>query len=121
MTKNKQRPTEDERIAYEYGFRACCLANGIPYVLAEKGWSKTISFRIEISDKEAEYLFPNHVSELAEHITKKLKEEYEKFTSPTECKHYHKGIAACELCGYHSPKCDNWHCPDYEPIKNKEQ
>lgn len=40
---------------------------------------------------------------------------------PSECKHYHEEIAACELCGYHMPICANESCPDYEPIKNKEQ
>ncbi len=72
-------PTEDERIAYECGFRACCLLNGIPYVRAEKGWTETIAFRIEISSKEAEYLFPDRANELANYITKKLEEGYEKF------------------------------------------
>lgn len=79
MTPTKQTPTEDERIAYECGFRAGCLSNGIPYVRTERGWSNTIAFRIEISSKEAEYLFPDHADELAKYITKKLEEGYENF------------------------------------------
>ena len=39
---------------------------------------------------------------------------------PRECEHYYESIAACELCGYHSPKCDNGYCPDYEPKKKKD-
>lgn len=79
MTPTDQTPTESERIAYECGFRACCLSNGIPYVRAERGWANTIAFQIEISDKEAKYLFPDHADELAKYITKKLEEGYEKF------------------------------------------
>lgn len=77
----EKTPTEDERIAYELGYRHCCRANGIPYVgirkpLADKN---ILAFHIEISDKEAEYLFPDRADELAKHITDKLKEGYEKF------------------------------------------
>lgn len=80
-TPTEQRPTEDERIAYECGYRHCCRDNGIPYVgirkpLADKN---ILAFHIEISDKEAEYLFPDRANELAKCITKKLEEGYEKF------------------------------------------
>lgn len=40
--------------------------------------------------------------------------------TPSECKHYHEGIAACELCGYHTPNCANGHCPSYEPKEKKD-
>lgn len=78
-TPTEQRPTEAERMAYEAGFRNCCLANGIPYVRAERWWQHTLAFRIEISDREATYLFPNHADDLAKHITEKLQKAYEKF------------------------------------------
>lgn len=70
-TSTGQRPSKAEREAYEAGFRNCCLANGIPYVRAERGWQHTLAFRIEISDREAEYLFHNHADELAKHISPK--------------------------------------------------
>lgn len=81
MTPTEQRPTEDERIAYECGYRHCCRDNDIPYVgirkpLADKN---ILAFHIEISDKEAEYLFPDRADELAKCITKKLEKGYEKF------------------------------------------
>lgn len=79
METTEQRPTEAERRAYEAGFRNCCLANGIPYVNAERGWQHTLAFRIEISDREAERLFPYHADDLARHITEKLQKAYEKF------------------------------------------
>lgn len=77
----EKTPTEDERIAYELGYRRCCRDNNIPYVgirkpLADKN---ILAFHIEITDKEAEDLFPNHTDELAKYITKKLEESYEKF------------------------------------------
>lgn len=40
--------------------------------------------------------------------------------TPSECKHYHEEIAACEFCGYHTPKCANEHCPDYQPKQEKD-
>ena len=55
MTPTEQLPTEAERMAYEAGFR------------------------IEISDREAAHLFPNHADDLAKHITEKLQKAYEKF------------------------------------------
>lgn len=81
MTPTNQRPTEDERIAYELGYRRCCRDNDIPYVgirkpLADKS---ILAFHIEITDKEAEYPFPNRADELAKYIAKKLEEGYEKF------------------------------------------
>lgn len=76
-----QIPTEDERIAYQQGYRDCCHDNGILYMGIEKSriYNQVIAFRIEITDKEAEYLFPGHEDELAQHITQKLKEGYKKF------------------------------------------
>lgn len=41
--------------------------------------------------------------------------------TPSECKHYYEEIAACELCGYHMPKCANGNCPDYEPKEKKDE
>lgn len=79
MTPTEQRPTEDERIAYECGYRNCCLDNNIPYVKPERGWQRILAFRIEISDREAAYLFPDHADELARYITEKLQKAYEKF------------------------------------------
>lgn len=78
-TPTEQRPTKAEREAYEAGFRTCCLANGIPYVSAETGWQHALAFRIEIRDREAEYLFPDHADELARHITEELQKAYEKY------------------------------------------
>lgn len=81
MTPTKQRPTEDELIAYELGYRQCCRDNDIPYLGIRNPFNtrSIIAFHIEITDKEAEYLFPNHTDELAKYITKKLEEVYEKF------------------------------------------
>lgn len=39
--------------------------------------------------------------------------------TPSECEHYYEEIAACELCGYHMPKCANGNCPDYNPKRRK--
>lgn len=39
---------------------------------------------------------------------------------PQECEHYHEGIAACELCGYHNPKCNTGYCPDFTPKTEKD-
>lgn len=79
--KTKQPPTEDERIDYELGYQQCCHDNGIPYVGIKKplAFNKILAFHIEISDKMAKYLFPDHTDELAQYITNKLKEGYEKF------------------------------------------
>lgn len=76
-----QTPSEDERIAHELGYQQCCRDNGIPYVGIRKplSFNKILAFHIEISDKMAEYLFPDRADELAKHITDKLKEGYEKF------------------------------------------
>ncbi len=81
MTPTEQRPTEDERIAYECGYRQCCRDNGIPYVGIRKSFNtrSILAFQIEITDKEAEYLFPDRADELAKYITRKLEEGYEKF------------------------------------------
>lgn len=81
MTPTKQRPTEDELIAYELGYRKCCRDNDIPYLGIRNPFNtrSIIAFHIEITDKEAEYLFPNYTDELAKYITNKLEEEYEKF------------------------------------------
>lgn len=81
MTPTKQRPTEDERIAYELGYRHCCRDNDIPYVGIRKPleYKNILAFHIEISDKEAECLFPDRADELAKYITRKLEEGYEKF------------------------------------------
>lgn len=81
MTQTKQRPTEDELIAYKLGYRHCCRDNDIPYVGIRKPleYKNILAFHIEISDKEAECLFPNHTDELTKYITKKLEEGYEKF------------------------------------------
>lgn len=38
---------------------------------------------------------------------------------PSECKHYYESIAACELCGYHNPKCNTGFCPDFTPKTEK--
>ncbi len=40
---------------------------------------------------------------------------------PQKCEHYHEGIAACELCGYHNPKCNIGHCPDFTPKNEKDR
>lgn len=77
----EKTPTEDERIAYELGYRHCCRDNGIPYVgiskpLADKS---ILAFHIEITDKEAEYLFHERADELAKYITRKLEDGYERF------------------------------------------
>lgn len=77
-----QPPTEEELIAYDCGYRACCFDNGIPYVRAESpfvSYNKFIAFHIEMSDKSAEFIFPDHVDALAKHIADELKDEYEKF------------------------------------------
>lgn len=81
MTPTEQRPTEDERIAYELGYRQCCRDNDIPYVGIRKQFNtrSILAFQIEITDKEAEYLFPDRADELAKYITRKLEEGYEKF------------------------------------------
>lgn len=81
MTPTEQRPTEDERIAYEYGYRQCCRDNGIPFVGIRNPFNtrSILAFQIEITDKEAEYLFPYRADELAKYITNKLEEGYEKF------------------------------------------
>ncbi len=81
MTPTEQRPTEDERLIYELGYQHCCRDNGIPYVgIREPFEDKNIlAFHIEITDKVAEYLFPDRADELAKYITKKIEEEYEKF------------------------------------------
>lgn len=81
MTPIKQQQTEDERIAYELSCQHCCRDNDIPYVgirkpLADKN---ILAFHIEITDKEADDLFPDRADELAKYITKKLEEGYEKF------------------------------------------
>ena len=80
-TQTDQRPTKDERIAYELGYRRCCRDNDIPYVgIREPFEDKNIlAFHIEITDKVAEYLFPDRADELAKHITEKLQKAYEKF------------------------------------------
>ena len=39
---------------------------------------------------------------------------------PQECEHYHEGVAACELCGYHNPKCNTGYCSDYQPKEKKD-
>lgn len=40
--------------------------------------------------------------------------------TPSECRHYYEEIAACELCGYHTPKCANGHCSNYQPKEKKD-
>lgn len=79
--ENNQTPTEDGRIAYELGYRQCCRDNDIPFVGIRKPFNtrSILAFQIEITDKEAEYLFPDRADELAKYITKKLEEGYEKF------------------------------------------
>ena len=70
-TPTNQPPTQDERIAYECGYRHCCQDNDIPYVGIRKplAYKSILTFHIEITDKEAEYLFPSHTDELAKSIT----------------------------------------------------
>lgn len=40
---------------------------------------------------------------------------------PQECEHYHEDIAACEICGYHDPKCNTEHCPNFTPKTEKDR
>ena len=77
-TPTEQQPTEAERMAYEAGFRDCCLANNIPYVTAKREWLRDFEIRVAISHRYAIQLFPDHADALARDITRKLQEAYEK-------------------------------------------
>lgn len=81
MTQTEQRPTEDERIAYECGYRRCCQDHDIPYIETRRplAYKRIIAFNIEITERDADYIFPDRADELAKYITNKLKDGYEKF------------------------------------------
>lgn len=69
---------EDERLAYEAGYQACCYDYGIPFVRIRREWKGQARWDIRLSDVALER-FP--IEQMAQDIAREMKREYEKYKS----------------------------------------
>lgn len=72
----KLKATEDERVAYEAGYQACCYDHGIPFVRIRRVWKSQVKWEVMLSDVAMER-FP--IEQIAQDIAREMKDEYEKY------------------------------------------
>lgn len=68
--------SEDEQLAYEVGYQACCYDHGIPFVRIRREWRDQVRWDLRLSDVTMEH-FP--IEQIAQDIAREMKREYEKY------------------------------------------